>query len=335
MKNKRNRTGVTLTELMIAVAIFSLVMLAITPMFTLGVRQSASIEAHSSLKLESQNTMAAIARKLEQSKRLFENNANDNAFLARVVLSTAPAAISGSKLPNFEEAGGLSPSTSTFVAASVGNRLFFTSLDSYEDMTVPNASAVNRTVRIDCYRFNYYYLGSASGAIGGKYCRNLWQWLSIRYGDYIQLTAITDATQRTNAAAALYARGLRYVWDTSSTNASAAFYSINAAGAITLQAAHTISMADSSAMIKPLVGQMSRGYKYGVSPNTDASFVIGRNVPELGVASGDFPSGFEVVVVGPTSARNVMMRLVLVAQGAFKGIMSQEDMIVVTARDVW
>lgn len=328
--------GVTLVEVMITASILAMITLAVVPIFNLSMRQSSSLEARTALKTEAQDAMRLVGRRLQQCKRIFENSSNDNLYMQRVTLGSAPSALTGSALPTIEESGTISPNDGDFVSASVGNRLFFACLDAPVDMTPQDASASTRAVRIDIYRFYYYYLAAETdGTVGGKTRRNLWEWKSVRFADYVQLNAVTDSTRRTNSAIGLKAAGIDAAWDPSATLPTSAFYTLSAVGVISLTAGYSIAADTSERLIDTLTGIMGSGFRYSVSPNTGTDFSSPETVPLFATASGEFPSGFEAVVVGPTSARQVFMRLVLASQGAFKGIIAHEETISVTARDVW
>lgn len=332
----RAQRGFTLTEVMIASVILGILVLAVMPVIRLSQQGFSAMETRNSLKSEGQSAMNKIGQRLVECKRMFENTADDNAFLAKAILPIA--AMPGSALPSMEELGTISPSTTSFVSASVGNRLFFASVLAPADVTVVDGGGVNRNVRVDLYMFNIYYLAldaTATKSIGGRTRRVLKEWHSAPYADYSQISSITDVTKRANTAKAMAARGVGAAWNPSVSVATAAFYSINAgSGAMTLNAAHTIAAASTADMIKIISGLSLGGFRHGVAPNT-AGLSVANPVPQFGAASGNFPSGFEVVIVGPNSARQVFLRLVLAAEGTFPGVITSEQVLLTTARDLY
>ena len=338
----RNTRGVTLVELMIAIAIMGIISAGMATMFT-SIQRNYSIEdARIGIKSGAQTAINKIALNLTSTKRLFQNTGADNAFLA--IVSLNPALMANSVLPAINDGASMTPSSGTFVASAVGNSLFFASLDTgpYINPTpIADSAAALYTIRVDSYHFNYYYLAqNAKPIVGGGGQIMLQEWHSISIVDYPQITAWTDATLKTNLATAMYNSGYRYAWDSSQNAAASAFYSISSVGALTAVGSVPVlaqsgdSRMAPAAMIKPLTGILGAGYRYGVSPNTSGSFSIPYTVPEFGVASGKFPSGFEVVVVGSSSAREILLRLVVVAQGAFKGNIASQQVTVATARDI-
>lgn len=330
-----NARGVTLPEMLMVISILGILFMAIVPVMRVTQSSYTSMEMTNSLKTVGQRSMNQISSQLTECKRLFENNATGTAFLGRVGLSTSPAVMTGSLLPSIEETGSISPSTSTFVAASVGNSLFFANLNPPRDYTVVDSGGVSRNVRIDLYTFHYYYLSeTTSKLVATQSQRRLWHWWSVDYADYGQITALTDNTTKTNTILALRNNAIYYAFNTPATTVTSGFYLLTSSGGLTLDAGHTIQISSYKEMISILTGTTGTGYRYGVSPN-NSGLGIRQVVPGFGVANSRFPSGFEVVVVGSNSVRQIFMRMVLVAQGARKGYVSHEEQILTTVRDLW
>ena len=87
-------------------------------------------------------------------------------------------------------------------------------------------------------------------------------------------------------------------------------------------------------MIQVISGAASGGFKFGVSRN---GFPQSHQVPIYGYNSSasDFPGGLEIMIVGPSSSRQVFVRLVVTAQGNFKGLLSYENVVLLSARDLY
>jgi prepilin-type N-terminal cleavage/methylation domain-containing protein len=335
---KRAASGMTLVEVMMTLAILSIIVVALVPLIQTSTRALTEFEARSSLDAESQKAMNRMTQVLTESKRIFQNTAGDAGFLAAVQLSSgAPAAMTGSELPTIEATGSVSPSsTSSFVADSVGNSLFFASLDLPQDLTVDDASSSTQSVRIDAYHFNYYYLAQDDGAqIGGQDRISIWEWRSVSYADYGEIAAVSDSTERGNVVAALKTAGFDYAWDSSTGTASAAFYALGSDGSLTLDSSPTILQKSARSLIRIVTGITWGDYRYGVSPNTSAAFETNNPVPEFAAASGSFPSGLEILVVGPDSSRQILLRLVMAAEGSFRGVVTQEQIGYALARDLY
>lgn len=91
-------------------------------------------------------------------------------------------------------------------------------------------------------------------------------------------------------------------------------------------------------MITIITGITGGGYHYGVSPNTGGSYNLLYPVPAFATATTSpnvFPNGFETMIVGASSTREVFVRLVLAAQGSFKGTVSNQQVVMATVRDLY
>lgn len=328
-----HRGGFTLIEMMLASIILSILVLAVAPVFNMTQRGFTSVEARNALKTSGQEAVNRLSHKMVECKRLFENTAVGNAYLALIQRVEAPATLADSRLPSLEETGSVTPSSGTFVPASVGNSLFFASVDRPRDLTVNDSGGDTQIVRVDTYVFNYYFLSQDDSiTIGGQPGRRLWEWHSGLYADYNQIVGITDATTQANVVAALQSGGIPVAWDPSSTSAGAAFHTLNANGSITLVGDPEIAERWAAEMI--VIRRAATGsYRHGVSPNTGAESA--HPVPHFAAADDAFPSGFEIVAVGPNSARQVFVRLVLAAEGSFGGGMTSEQVSLATVRDLW
>ncbi len=325
-----SKKGISLVEMMVAVAVMSIIVLAVSPMFTLTQKGYSSMEAHNALKMSGQETINRIGNKLTQCKRFFDGSAASTPFLARVSIAS-PTLLAGSKLPIVEETGTLSPSSSTFVASSVGNSVFFASIEAPCDVSVGAES-----VRIDSYQFNYYFLAEdGTASLGPQRKIVIWEWHSKFYVDYIQIMSISNVTKRNSVVSILFSSGTTYAWDPSATNVNSAFYLLSAGGGITAEATHVILQDSLKPMIKMITGVTAGGFRYGVSPNTGSAFKSSQKVPNFATANAKFPSGFELVVIGPNSSRQVFLRFVSVAQGSFSGYIADEEVLLATVRDLW
>ena len=312
-----------------------MIVLALPSLLKISLGGLSATEARNSINSGAQNAISHIDSTLVQSKRVFEGSANDSAFLSRIQTNGAPSAITGSKSPLINEYGSLSINSTDFIQSNVGNQLFFASTDSPIDLTVKKSGTTNQTVRIDLYHFNYYYLAySTTGSIGNQKEIDLWEWHSVKYADYNEILSIPDAIASSNTATALHNAGYPYAWNPSATAVGSAFFTLST-NTITTAPNHNIPASSSANMIPVLTGTMSLGFRSSVSPNTGTSFPSSVTVPVYAAASGAFPSGLEIAVVGPNSARQVLIRLVMVAQGALSNYIAQENIVVIAARDLW
>jgi hypothetical protein len=339
---RSSRSGITLVELIITSTIMAVMLLTVVPLFNVTSRGYTSMEVSTVLSAGAQNAVTRIQNRLSENKRLFGNDSVGTAFLARVTpnLTSTPMAplnaATGTLLPTIAPNASLSPSSTTFSSGNVGNSLFFVSGDKPVDAST--------SVRVDTFIFNYYYLSLDTTRIigGGNFSRDLWEWHSVPYVDYLQLMAVSPTATRNAAVTALVSAGYTYAFDSSTGSVTAAFYTLTSGSPyISAAASHNVVRATSGVDVPKKMIQIIRGisgsgsYIYSVSPNTGGSFTHPHTVPEYGTASGNFPSGFETMVVGPAGNRRVFARLVMAARGSFKGIMAYEQVLLVAARDLW
>ncbi len=339
----RRRSGLTLVEMMLVVAMLGILTAAMSSLIAAAQHGYASFEAANGIQVAGQTAVNKLMIELQQSKRLIDRG-SDPGWLAAAQTSGiptgGPAPLSGTQLPLIESNGSFAPTTPSFVAASAGNELFFISADTPTSTVVFNGAGSTQAVVIDGYRFNLYYLAAdtspGSGGFGGQSRIVLQEWHSVGYADYGELNDLaSDPTLEANAAAAMYAQGYHGAIDTSQALAANAFYALSSGGSLTPATSPSIALASTRQMIRMPTGVSGFGYRYGVSPNSGAAFPIPYPVPAFATAAGSFPSGFETMIVGANSARQVLVHLVLVAGGAFPGVKVNPQTVTVTTRDLY
>ena len=351
--------GFTLVETMLSLAVTLIIMAMFLPIFRASSQGFVSSELQNGLKETDQSIMNHMAHNLVQCKRIFEKITDDN-FLSRTGVTTA---LTGSVLPVKNENGVLSPTTAGFDPNQVGNSLFIARFDVPIDMvvtsTIPCAVAqppctaaetangngvgyrgISAPIRLDAYRFDYYYLAPMGTGLmmGVKEALNLWEWESLPYVDYGEIQSIQNFTKSTGTVSALYSMGYRYGWlaSTKSANyADYAFYTFYSSGTTSRDISHLIRSDRQTNLVKVL-SVVAGKTTYGVSPNSGSQPT--RNpVPMFATATstGNFPGGFEVMVVGSGAACKVFTRLVLMAHGSDKIIRTNENFCLTSTRDLW
>lgn len=363
--------GFSLTEIMIALAAFVIMMVMFSPMFSLSQKSFTALEMTSTLKDGGQKALNRISADLGKSRRLFKAGVLDDANYLNNVKAhiSQPGPVNWTFLPDNNVNSAVSPPDSNFDPNKVGNSLFLASTEYTYDITVMNAGVVpgaETTLRIDAYRFNLYYLATESGEVGGKPRINLYEWHSVPFADFSQLSSITQVSVATAAVAYLLEKGVSHAWDPAATYATGfypfssvkypmfadAFYPTmtgNWAGWAPLGAVAAppgslppqISRGSGGPAVELLMGGGGGSYRYGVSPNTDAGLAIKDKVPTLAIAPAtpkaapnqEFPSGFEVVMAGPKDQRIIFLRLVLVGYSG-KTVYSKEHLLLLPTNDI-
>jgi hypothetical protein len=340
MTFRRPPKGITLVELIITATVMSVMILTIIPLFTATTRGYTSLEVATVLSSGTQEAVTRMQNRLAENKRLFGRDTIGIAMLGRVTPSVSPAALSGSQLPVIDPNASLSPSSSTFVAANTGNCLLFAGVDQTVEVSTTNGSGSVGGVRVDVFTFNYYYLSPNSAApVGGVPGRDLWEWHSKPYVDYVGLITLPDVTFRNNVIKELLARNYNYAFNSSATVVTAAFYQLQGSTPwLNSASAHNIDKAEAQKMVRLIRGTSIGSFNYSVSPNTGPGFKHKYDVPSYSppaTTADNFPSGFETVIVGPAGTRRVFARIVMAAQGSFKGYQAYEQVLLVAARDLY
>jgi len=325
-----------MVELMMATVVIGIVTPIVVMLLAQSMKGFTAYEATMQLRKTNQVSLNRIYLRLGSCKRIFQNSSTDNVFLSRADLSGAPAELTGSVLPTIQATGSLAVGTTDFTPADVGNCLFFANNDS-----MPTLLSGTSTVKVDVYRFNFYYLTTANPKpIQAAETYKLVEWQSIQFADYDQVMAVPTLNNRQkNMIKALYAMGIQYSFDSNQMDATQAFWQFDASGGISSSGmgSFTIPMSRYKLLTNIITGIIIGGYNYGVSSNSSlwTKPACPKTIPLYGVASGKFPGGFEVAIAGSSSGRSVLMRSVLVAQGTMQGVVADDMQNVTMARDVW
>jgi|GEM_PF-983092 len=347
-KTGRGDTGVSFTELLIVMFIFSILGIMVYDLLVGTARTNLYLEANNDLSEYGQRLVNEIKTEMLQSKKLIERSSQGQDYLAALEMSGAPEPIDTCSLPTIEVNGSFSPSLvgdadHPFDPASVGNALFFAqAMRPYLD----DSSGV----RIDLYRLNYYYLGKDNSRTIAEESNilDLYRWTSVWFADYNQLyqlnnlddggaTLSSTLTALKAADAATERPAISMAWSPDE-DMDEAFYSF-ASGSLSSSpdGSYEIERDTVASAIEHLNSPRIGGKMvYSVAFNTGQNFDLGDTVPAFATAdtSDDgFPHGFEVMMGGPTGGRRVMIRLVLAADAGSARMVSRENVVLINARD--
>lgn len=328
------KAAFTLVEMLISMTIMTIIIVMISPMMDLSFTGIVTYEVHNSLKQANQTAINYLGHELTESYRLFQRGAAADAYLARLDLADQPPPLAGadSRLPVIQASVAAMPG----VPGAVGNCLLFATRRA-------PVSVAGGAVTLDTYRFNFYYIGQVSALpLGNRPHRNLYEWHSIDFVDYNMLSGIADPLIRTDALIELFNLGYRFAWDPIQ-DADEAFYNIDVIAGVPVfplpevdDATHRILKASGGEAIKIHTKGVISNFRHGIAHNTNnTDFILKHPVPLYATANGDFPSGFEAIIVGMSSKRLINIRMVAVAQGAFKGYKSNQQVLQATAKDSW
>ena len=322
-------------ELIITVAIFSIIVLTLASIITTTQKEFTYFEAYNLLKTKIQEITNKTGLYLSESKRIFENNTDDNAYLARVNLSYT--VLPDTVLPTIDESGSISPESDNFDSSKVGNSLFFASFEPQAILKdIADGGGSTFTIRINLYRFHYYYPGQIfdKGIADRNFSLGLIHWESVKYADYTEIDSYSGTKKENIVKALRNQSGVYYAWKVSETDVNNAFYNLNSDGSITLDASHQIIEENEENMLEFTTGISGASIRCGLCFNTGGDFNPGVTVPQFATSNNEFPAGFEVVAVGPAGNRKILLRLVLVSQSR-GGIRAIEQVSIWQVKDIW
>jgi hypothetical protein len=202
------------------------------------------------------------------------------------------------------------------------------------------------TFHADRYRFQYYYLVKDTSVNFARtgFIYDVVEARSGTYADIFQLNSLRSNTQRAWACTQLAANGITKVLDTAQPVANALYDTSDAA----TDGSFTGDAADSPARI-PIVrtktvlpglkgGRISGRMMYTVAmqragnaawPETEHPV---NRYAQYDATTPDFPSGFEVKVIGPAGLRQTIVRLAMLSHYNVRHYDSQEAIAITSSR---
>ncbi len=278
------------------------------------------------------------------TKKYLNNDARGLAYLAALALPMTVPPLNTMTLPTIDETGLIEVDTAG--NAKTGNALFFAKTLKPFVTTVQMDPATTATFRINMYSLILYYLSIRPNDMIGQSpsSLDLIRWVSVPVADYGQVMAIQDPDPadfidpRKNLVANFVTQtGSTYLWD-STEDVDHSFYLCDATGFISgmPEMNMVIPQSPSGGLDSTTPGGPRTGKRTSICMNTGPpGFEGGPRVPLFAIpdATGDgFPHGFEVQLVGPSSARKLLIRLAMVKEGSqrmigkdFKAILTTRD----------
>jgi hypothetical protein len=268
-----------------------------------------------------QDIVDQVRLELISSVRLFGNDAEGTGNLAMLDLGGVPVPLAGSRLSTVSPAASIR--TDTVGSQITGNSLFFTKL-AWTDRFVCTSG---RDYLVDVYRWVYYYQAAVDGGPTPNSATglDLARVLSEPLADASAIDRITDPTDLEEVLEHLHnatadADGVAHaacevVWRRGASPAAVGTFR---------QIEDTVwTLSDDPVDGRPDPWQILRNdadnhglltYRHHsvATIYSQANFGVGRYGVVTTTGSG-FPHGFEVQVVGPSSARQVLLHLVLVS----------------------
>lgn len=330
----KSHRGVTLLEVMIVMAVFSIVAVGVFEVIQYMTVANLHMSAQNDLVDWGDSAVNTIKDDLMQSRLVYENDATGASYMARCAFPAGRLPLTGSTMPTIDELGTFT--ADTVPVQKTGNMLLFIRTLPAHVVTIPGSVPPVRRA-VDLYQFVAYYLTIAPGRPVGSRADSLAliQWESVRYADLGQINQIALAAERQAVVMDLVnGQGVDYAWDFSQPVTAAFWLLDGATGAVAgaPENPHTIAELTD----RKLIAQLGLGFA-GAAWNPTPTWSVPDAVPGYAVASaaGDgFPHGFEIQIVGPAGARQVLVRLVLVKFiPVGNRLASQETVVIANCRE--
>lgn len=359
----RRERGVTLMEMMIVTAIFSVIFIISYSLLEDTVKTSLFIEEHTDLPVYSQRAINTIQRELLQTRVVFEGTATSfgPGYFSALTYPAQYPLLANSAMPVLNPVGTLVPDTAG--TPFTGNCLLIARQLSPAVVTGLTGGA---TLLVDRYQFELFYLTkrtTGQNFSGTGYWIDAIQGKSAIYADYTQLTQWaallpggTAAADKSRVASVLSTyteviSGLSApttkAWN-SGVAAPSAFYTISGTLGFTTIAQPTIPLTTATSIARGLAGGRVSGkmdYSVGFRPSgttrfnlatditkPDGSIQVRDPIPKYAVfnsATPLFPSGLEFLMVGPAGSRRILSRIVLMS--SYIGHIDSKEGLVITS----
>ncbi|MBX3462017.1 MAG: hypothetical protein KF830_02515 [Planctomycetes bacterium] len=341
-RNEEHGGGFTLVELLVASTLLIGMVLAVTQLSLSGADAQEYAARLNRVTELNQDVVDRMRLELVSSVRQFGNDPEGNGNLAVLDLAGVPPPLAGSRLPSISPGEVIRRDTAAMQIT--GNSLFFTKL-AWTDRFVCSSG---NDYLVDVYRWIYYYLTPADGGptAGRPTGLNLVRIMSEPLADAASVDRITDADDQVEVlqhlqAATPDADGVRHdpcdvVWRRGGDPTEVGtFRQIDpSSGKLEDDPISgrpdpwRILRADGSGR-----GLLSYRHHSVATIHAPANYGVGRYGIATLLGSG-FPHGFEVQVVGPSSARSILLHLVVVSTNR-RGRPAWSDMqVVVDGRDL-
>lgn len=315
---KSNQQGFSLLEAIIAGSLLSLLVFAVSTLAMSGNDAQEYARRLARVTEVNQDLMDRIRLEMVSCVRVFGNDAEGNANLARLDLVGSPAPLPGQRLPTV--AATEQPRRDTAGAEITGNSLFVTKL-AWSDRFVCSSGA---DYIVDVFRWAYYYQSPEGGGPvpGSPIGLNIVRALSEPLADAVAIDRISDPADRAEVLLHLRAGSpdalgreharLQMVWRRGALpSAAGALRQINSGDG-------TLSDVPIEGRVAPFVILLDSPAQ-GLLAYRHHSLASNYALPAAGVgrfairndAGSGFPHGMEVQVVGPSSARQALLHLVI------------------------
>lgn len=338
----RKQAGLSLVELMISATILTVVLYVVGSLMATGSEAQLFSQRQGRSTEMTRDLLDEMRMQLISSVRLFGADAEGAANLATFELASAPVPLPDARLPTIRGTGSFQRDSAG--DEITGNRLFL----ARHAFTTRFVCTSSREYRIDSYRWVLYYLSAADGGpqagrpTGLDFVRVVGEPLA----DGAQIDRITDPADRIevvqhlinetpDADGTVHPR-VEVVWERGGDpTAPGTFRQIDPlSGALAPTPFGTrpnpwqVLPADSDGHGRLAYRHHSLATNFAPATMRVARFAI------LDATGAGFPHGFEVQIVGPSAARQVLLRLLVVSTVRRGQRAYSDQQILVDSRDL-
>ncbi len=345
MREPGSQRGMSLIEIIIVLAVVSVLLLIVYKLLEDAMHASMFAESHNDMTIMTQRVVNRLQSEIMQSRVAYQEDATGSAYRAALQLPASPAKWTDMLLPVFQTETTLDPDAGNGDDRRAGNSLLIVrQLEPLSVMYDNDANPATPDVEFlaDRYRFEYEYLVSnnARNFGGAGFYLDLMESRSFEYADYFQLKGLTSA-QLKSVVPKVQAAGISRAWDPGQVIDSA-IYDLAPAAAGAFGSAlikPQIAIAKTSTLLPDIRGGRISGkmdYSIAFTPTAPLkAFPI--RYPMFFYAKADaaypkFPAGFEVKIAGPSGHRKVGIRLVLMSNYGAGTVESQQGFVTASAR---
>jgi len=341
-RSMRSQSGFSMIELVIASSLLGLLVMAVSTLAVSGGQAQDFTRRLSRATEVTQDIVDQMRLEMVSSVRVFGNDVEGNANLGILDMSGAPKGLSAYRLPVVSPNNTVARDT---VGTQItGNSLFFTRL-AWTDRFVCSSS---REYMVDVYRWIFYYLTSVDGGpeAGSPLGLNLVRVVSEPLVDAAGVDGIDDPNDQQEVLLHL----LEGTADANGeTHAKAQLVWLRGGLPSDVGTIRQIGSLNGKLSDDPIEGREDPWLIHRATPVVDEllsyrhhSVASIYSLPAYGVgryavvdqSEDGFPHGFEVQVVGPSSARQVMLHLVVVSTQRQGQVAWADVQVSVDARDL-
>jgi len=317
------RAGHTLLEIVIVVVILSAVVFLTYEGIDAGVKVNDQMSRTNRLNVLGHDVLARIEADLARSHRVFTESTATRDLLKRLDDATE-SVLDNSLLPVVDSDGILERDAKD--TRRTGNMLLFAASIPPLATDVSGSEDPEKVVRVDLYRFVLYHLRTHKNAKDFSAQAELARWASQPVASYNQVIKGTTVEERERLVDALDALGVVALWDSTADSADDAFYPIVLGDINDTPDEEYLVPKDWGISEAGLTAHKHAGVATEASDAPDAKVFA----PE----GSKMPPGFEVKMIGPASARQVLVNVTLVTKRKNRPPLMLRRSIIVGARDM-